>query len=99
MAATANPVSTTVTVAVVALAVALAAANGANDVPKGVATLAGGGVTRYRTAIAWGTAATFAGSLASIAVARRLTELFSGGIVALRPTTEFTIAVLAGVVA
>src|SRR5687767_13580668 len=35
----------------VALLAALAAANCANDVSKGVATLVGSGVTRYRTAI------------------------------------------------
>ncbi|MGH3694943.1 MAG: hypothetical protein ACRDRX_13310 [Pseudonocardiaceae bacterium] len=39
------------TSAVFVLLVALAAANGSNDVPKGVATLAGAGVARYRTAI------------------------------------------------
>src|SRR5437762_12406950 len=33
------------------LLLGLAAANGANDTAKGVATLAGAGVTRYRTAL------------------------------------------------
>lgn len=87
----------TVTLAVVVLAAALAAANGANDVPKGIATLAGAGVTRYRTAIAWGTFATFVGSVASITLAERLTKLFSTGIVDIEPTPAFTVAVLAGV--
>lgn len=65
------------TVAVAALAALLAAANGANDVPKGVvATLAGAGVTRYRTAIAWGMLTTLVGSVASITRAERLTQLF-----------------------
>lgn len=85
------------TAAVVFLAALLGAANGANDVPKGIATLAGAGLTRYRTAIVWGTAATFVGSLASITLAERLTKLFSTGIVDLQPTAEFTAAVLAGV--
>lgn len=85
------------TLAILALAALLAAANGANDVPKGVATLAGAGVTRYRTAIVWGTLATFVGSVASITIADRLTELFSSGIVDLAPTPAFTVAVLAGV--
>ncbi len=40
-----------------------AAANGANDVSKGVATLAGSGITRDRTAILWGAATMFGGSL------------------------------------
>lgn len=87
------------TVAVVVLAALLAAANGANDVPKGVATLAGAGVTRHRTAIAWGTAVTFAGSVASITLAERLAKLFSTGIVNTEPTEAFTVAVLAGVAA
>ncbi|MGH3518742.1 MAG: inorganic phosphate transporter [Haloechinothrix sp.] len=54
------------TVAVLVLTVLLAAANGANDVAKGVATLAGAGVTRYGTAIAWG-----AGTAGWVAVSTR----------------------------
>ncbi len=38
--------------AILVLTVSLAAANGSNDDAKGVATLAGAGVTRYRFAIA-----------------------------------------------
>lgn len=82
---------------IVALAAVLAAVNGGNDVPKAVATLAGAGVTRYRSAIAWGTLATFAGSVASITLAERLSRLFSSGIVDIEPTRAFTAAVLAGV--
>lgn len=77
----------------------LAAANGANDVSKGVATLAGAGVARYRAAIAWGTVTTLAGSLASLAVAARLTALFTTGIVTQPPTPAFGLAVLTGAVA
>lgn len=87
------------TFAVVVLVAALAATNGANDVPKGVATLAGAGVTRYRGAIAWGTVATLAGSAASITFAEQLTELFSSGIVDHEPSRAFTAAVLVGVAA
>lgn len=83
--------------AIVVLAGLLGAVNGANDVPKAVATLAGAGVTRYRTAIAWGTLATFVGSVASITLAERLSRLFSSGIVDIEPTRAFTVAVLAGV--
>jgi PiT family inorganic phosphate transporter len=50
------------TVAVVLLTLALGAANGANDVSKGIATLAGAGVARYRTAILWGTGTTLIGA-------------------------------------
>ncbi|MGH9022011.1 MAG: inorganic phosphate transporter [Acidimicrobiia bacterium] len=84
------------TIAIFVLLVALAAVNGGNDVPKGVATLAGAGVTRYRTAILWGTLTTAAGCLFSLTFADKLTELFSQGIVTARPTPAFALAVLAG---
>lgn len=77
----------------------LAAANGGNDVSKGVATLAGAGVARYQGAIAWGTVTTLAGSLASLAVAPRLTTLFATGIVTHPLTPAFGLAVLAGALA
>lgn len=80
------------------LVVALAAANGANDVSKGVATLAGAGVTRYRTAILWGTATTLVGGLLSILVSTAMGDLFSAGIVSAQPTAAFALAVLAGTV-
>ena len=47
----------------------LAFANGANDVSKGVATLAGSGRASYRTAIAWGTLWTFANDGGGMAMA------------------------------
>jgi PiT family inorganic phosphate transporter len=56
----------------------LAYANGANDNSKGVATLFGSGVTGYRGAILWGTAATALGSLAALVFARGLLAAFSG---------------------
>jgi len=85
-----------VTVAIFGLLVFLAAMNGANDVSKGIATLAGAGVTRYRTAIAWGTVTTLGGCLLSLTVAAKLTALFSKGIVSHPPTNAFTLAVLVG---
>jgi PiT family inorganic phosphate transporter len=85
-----------VAVAVLLLTALLAAVNGGNDVSKGVATLAGAGVTRYKTAIVWGTVATLAGCLFSLTVAEKLTKLFSSGIVTEAPTEEFTVAVLVG---
>ncbi len=81
------------------LVAAMAAVNGANDVPKGVATLAGAGVTRFRTAILWGTVTTLAGCLCSLVLAERMTKLFSTGIVTAAPTVAFTMAVLAGAAA
>ncbi len=86
------------TVLVLVLVAALAAANGGNDVPKGVATLAGAGVTKYRTAILWGTVTTFAGCVCSLALAEKMTKLFSKGIVTAEPTEAFAVAVLAGTV-
>jgi hypothetical protein len=85
-----------VTAAILVLALALAAANGANDVPKTVATLAGAGVTRYRTAIAWGTVTTFVGALVSLTFAAELTKLFSKGIFTATPTPEFSAGGVAG---
>lgn len=74
----------------------LAAVNGSNDVPKGVATLAGAGVTKYRVAILWGTFTTLAGCLCSVALASKMTNLFSSGVVTAKPTTAFALAVLIG---
>ena len=86
-------------VALLLLTLGLAAVNGGNDVSKGVATLAGAGVTRYRTAVLWGTVTTLAGALLSFLVAARMTALFSRGIVTATPTTAFACAVLIGTIA
>lgn len=80
------------------LLIALATANGANDVSKGVATLAGSGVTRYRTAIVWGAATTLVGALVSGVFAERMMKLFTSGIVSVKPTPTFTLAVICGTV-
>ena len=53
-------------------------ANGANDNFKGVATLYGGKVLDYKTALIWATIATFAGSVVSFLLATKLLVLFSG---------------------
>jgi PiT family inorganic phosphate transporter len=44
------------------LAAVLAIVNGGNDVAKGVATLAGSGVTGYRVAVGYGALTTLVGS-------------------------------------
>ncbi|TDI62033.1 MAG: inorganic phosphate transporter [Alphaproteobacteria bacterium] len=75
----------------------LAYANGANDNFKGVATLWGSGVASFRTALAWATVSTFAGSLAAAAFAEKLLTLFSGkGLVPewLIGTPAFALAVI-----
>ncbi|SEH03472.1 inorganic phosphate transporter, PiT family [Nonomuraea solani] len=84
------------TVVIFILLAGLAAANGGNDVSKGVATLGGAGVVSYRTAVVWGTVATLAGSLCSLVLAERMTALFSKGIVSAPATDQFAFAVLLG---
>lgn len=82
--------------AILAFTLLLAAANGSNDDPKGVATLGGAGVTAYRNALAWGVVTTLAGSVVSTHVAAGLTKLFSTGIVTAHPTPAFALSVLVG---
>lgn len=84
------------TVAVLILSLILAAANGANDVAKGVATLAGAGVARYRTALVWGALTTFIGGVAALWLGDAMRRLFASGIVDTAPTGRFAVAVLAG---
>lgn len=61
------------------LAVAfLAWSNGANDNFKGVAALYGSGIASYRTALAWATVTTGAGSVAALFLAAELLKKFSG---------------------
>jgi PiT family inorganic phosphate transporter len=73
-----------VTVSVlIAAALLLAGANGANDNFKGVATLYGSGVLRYRQALLLGTVATLIGSLTALGLGSALIVTFSGkGLVA-----------------
>ncbi len=74
----------------------LAYSNGANDNFKGVASLFGSGTTNYRTAIAWATLTTGAGSVAAIFLGQSLARKFSGkGLVpdALTTQPEFLLAV------
>jgi PiT family inorganic phosphate transporter len=86
------------TIILILLAV-LAAANGANDVSKGVATLRGSGLAPYRTAILWGAVTTLAGSLLSAALAHNMLKVFTGGAITQPPTLGFEAAVLLGVIA
>jgi PiT family inorganic phosphate transporter len=73
--------------------------NGANANFKGVASLYGSGTTSLRAAAAWGTAATFAGSVAALFLAQGLLAAFGGkGVVpdALAASPEFLCAVALG---
>lgn len=84
---------------IVAATLFLAWSNGANDNFKGVATLYGSGTVSFRTALAWGTAATFAGSLTAALVGEKLLKLFSGsGLVPAEITSDpaFLTAVILG---
>jgi len=76
----------------------LAYANGANDVSKGIATLAGSGVTDYRKAIAWGAAWTGAGGALGAVFAGAMLATFGGGLLAdgVTQTLPAALAMLAG---
>lgn len=67
------------------LVLALAWANGANDVAKGVATLAGSNTTSYRRAILWGTLCTLLGGVAAILWGGTLLKTFGSDFL----STEF----------
>ena len=79
------------------LTLSLAAANGANDNGKGVATLAGTNVTSYPKALLWANLSTLVGALLSGVLAGRMLKVFSTGIVSVKPTPVFILAVLIGV--
>ena len=85
----------------VAGAAFLAFANGANDVSKGVATLAGSRRASYRTAIAWGTLWTCAGGAASVVISVGLVTAFTSAIVGpdVLSMSSFPIAVALGAAA
>lgn len=88
-----------VAVVLLFLTLFVAYANGANDNFKGVATLFGANITDYRTALALATAATFAGSVASVFLAEELVKAFSGkGLVpdAIADSPLFLLSVAAG---
>jgi inorganic phosphate transporter, PiT family len=77
----------------------VAYSNGANDNFKGVATLLGGGVASYQTALIIATVATFAGAICSLMLAEHLVRAFSGqGLVppAIASSSHFLIAVALG---
>src|SRR5215831_7907386 len=73
--------------------------NGANDVSKGVATLAGSGVSDYRGAIQWGTLWTGVGGVASSVFSRAMIVTFGAGLVAKHTTPRLpgALAALVGV--
>ncbi|MDA1107241.1 MAG: inorganic phosphate transporter [Proteobacteria bacterium] len=72
----------TAAVVVIIIILALAWANGANDVAKGVATLAGSGTSSAVRAIMWGTVCTLIGGLAAAVWGAALITTFSSGFLA-----------------
>lgn len=64
--------------AIIAGALLLGLANGANDNFKGVATIFGSATASYRTALAWATVTTLAGSGLALVLAGALVDAFSG---------------------
>lgn len=75
--------------------------NGANDVSKAIATLVGSGVTRYRTAVVWGSVWTFAGGAFAAVAAQGLVAAFSGkGLLTTAPDgSAFILSVALGALA
>src|SRR5436305_2891851 len=87
------------TVLLCAAVLLLAYSNGANDNFKGVATLFGSCVARYRSALIWATVTTLAGSLLALWLAHGLVDAFKGkGLVPDAVTREsaFLVAVSLG---
>ena len=75
--------------------------NGANDVSKAIATLVGSGVSRYRTAILWGSLWTLVGATSAALASHGLVAAFSGKGILLVPATGdgFLLAVAVGALA
>ena len=85
-------------IAVAVIGAFVAYTNGANDVSKGIATLAGGGVASYRRAILWGTLWTTCGSIAAFGFSHALVITFGKGLLAagVTPALPATGAALIG---
>ncbi len=84
----------------IALTLGVAFANGANDVSKGIATLAGSGVSNYRRAIAWGSLCTVGGALTAAFASQGLVATYSGKGILTQSTasTNFLLAIAFGAI-
>jgi inorganic phosphate transporter, PiT family len=82
----------------IAMMALLAYFNGANDVSKAIATLAGSGVCNYRRAILYGSICTVMGAIASMILAAGLVSTFTTGLIAgsSHLTGQFALAALLG---
>jgi PiT family inorganic phosphate transporter len=78
----------------------LAFANGSNDVSKGIATLAGSGITNYRQALLWGTTWTVMGGVPAVFISSAMVKTFNGILDhahgAVQPSPTFALAVMTG---
>src|SRR5574341_1861399 len=70
----------------------IAFVNGANDGSKGIATLAGSGLTSYRRAILWGSVWTLAGGMAGSVWAGAMVKTFGTGLLGPGVTPSFVAA-------
>lgn len=80
------------------LGIFIAYVNGANDVSKGIATLAGSGVTRYQRAIIWGSFWSAIGGLGGALLAGGMIQTFGKGLLAdgTAPTLTAALATIIG---
>jgi PiT family inorganic phosphate transporter len=85
-------------VAVALISAFVAYTNGANDVSKGIATLAGSGISNYRHAILWGTLWTTCGGVAAFGLSHALVTTFGKGLLSagVTPTLSAALATLIG---
>jgi inorganic phosphate transporter, PiT family len=89
---------TVAALALLATAMFIAFANGQNDVSKGIATLAGSGVTGYRRAILWGSLWTGLGGLAGAILGTAMISTFGRGLISpdVTPTYAAALATILG---
>jgi inorganic phosphate transporter, PiT family len=85
-------------VAVALISAFVAYTNGANDVSKGIATLAGSGISGYRRAILWGALWTTCGGIAAFGLSHALVTTFGKGLLSagVTPTLSAALATLIG---
>jgi inorganic phosphate transporter, PiT family len=85
-------------VAVALISAFVAYTNGANDVSKGIATLAGSGISGYRRAILWGALWTTCGGIAAFGLSHALVTTFGKGLLSagVTPTLSAALATLVG---
>lgn len=85
-------------VIIIVAGVAIAAANGSNDVSKGIATLIGAGIANYKRALSWGTLFTALGAVTGAVLATALVETFGGNLLgeSAIPTLPVALATILG---